>query len=119
MVVHSVDPYYGELLKILVPLQLFVQPSVVGIPLSSHFFPYSVVSPKRLVFQHMFQTIGNKFLHSLYDGITDANTLLFLLKKAPMLFYFKEKKLGGITKILAFSNFGEEIMVITSGFIDG
>lgn len=77
-------PILGSWLSNPVPLQLLVQLSVVAMALSSQFFPYSVDAPKRLVLQHTFQTTGNKLLHSSYDmGITDANTLSFVLKNAP------------------------------------
>lgn len=120
LIVHSVDPYCGELVKNIVPLQLLVQLGVIVMPLSSQFFPYSVIDPKRLVFQHMFQIIVNKFLHSSHDlVIIDANTLLFVLKNEPVLSDFEENKLGGTTKSLDFASFSEELVVISGGPIDG
>lgn len=39
-------------------LQVLLHLSVLGLALSSQFFPYSTAAPKRVVFQHTFLTAG-------------------------------------------------------------
>ncbi|CAN6726944.1 unnamed protein product [Malus baccata var. baccata] len=66
-------------------LQVLLHISVLGLALSSQFFPYSVDAPKRIVFQHTFLTAdANQVVESSYDfSVVDSNSLLFLFKHAP------------------------------------
>ncbi|KAM0987710.1 hypothetical protein ACFX13_011990 [Malus domestica] len=66
-------------------LQVLLHISVLGLALSSQFFPYSVDAPKRIVFQHTFLTAdANQVVESSYDfSVVDSNSLLFLFKNAP------------------------------------
>ncbi|GLT48038.1 hypothetical protein SLA2020_216800 [Shorea laevis] len=66
-------------------LQFLLHLSVLAMALSSQFFPYSTAAPKRVVFQHTFQTSGaNQLIDSSYHfSVVDSNSLLFLFKYAP------------------------------------
>ncbi|XP_048428034.1 endoplasmic reticulum metallopeptidase 1-like isoform X2 [Pyrus x bretschneideri] len=66
-------------------LQVLLHISVLGLALSSQFFPYSADAPKRIVFQHTFLTAdANQVVESSYDfSVVDSNSLLFLFKHAP------------------------------------
>ncbi|KAM5568193.1 hypothetical protein ABKV19_015984 [Rosa sericea] len=66
-------------------LQVLLHLSVLGLSLSSQFFPYSTGAPKRVVFQHTFLTAdANHVVESSYDfSVVDSNSLLFLFKHAP------------------------------------
>ncbi|KAK9934393.1 hypothetical protein M0R45_021539 [Rubus argutus] len=66
-------------------LQVLLHLSVLGLALSSQFFPYSTAAPKRVVFQHTFLTAdANQVVESSYDfSVVDSNSLLFLFKHAP------------------------------------
>ncbi|CAB4263997.1 unnamed protein product [Prunus armeniaca] len=66
-------------------LQVLLHLSVLGLALSSQFFPYSADAPKRVVFQHSFLTAdANQVVDSSYDfSVLDSNSLLFLFKHAP------------------------------------
>ncbi|XP_057419329.1 uncharacterized protein LOC130713574 [Lotus japonicus] len=59
--------------------------SVLGLAISSQFFPYTMSAPKRIVFQHAFRTSGSsEIVESTYDfSVTDSNSLLFLFKHSP------------------------------------
>ncbi|XP_068326281.1 uncharacterized protein [Pyrus communis] len=66
-------------------LQVLLHISVLGLALSSQFFPYSVDAPKRILFQHTFLTAdANQVMDSSYDfSVVDSNSLLFVFKHAP------------------------------------
>lgn len=66
-------------------LHFLLHLSVLGMALSSQFFPYSSASPKRVVFQHTFLTSGpNQLVDSSYDfSVVDSNSLTFIFKYAP------------------------------------
>ncbi|XP_068333814.1 uncharacterized protein [Pyrus communis] len=66
-------------------LQVLLHISVLGLALSSQFFPYSADAPKRIIFQHTFLTAdANQVVESSYDfSVVDSNSLLFLFKHAP------------------------------------
>lgn len=59
--------------------------SVLGLAISSQFFPYSMSAPKRVVFQHTFRTAGSsQITESTYDlSVLDSNSLLFIFKHSP------------------------------------
>ncbi|PON82841.1 hypothetical protein TorRG33x02_214150 [Trema orientale] len=59
--------------------------SVLGLALSSQFFPYTTAAPKRVVFQHTILTAdSNRVVDSSYDfAVVDSNSLIFLFKYAP------------------------------------
>ncbi|KAH7515503.1 hypothetical protein FEM48_Zijuj10G0033500 [Ziziphus jujuba var. spinosa] len=66
-------------------MQFLLHLSVLGLALSSQFFPYSTAAPKRVVFQHTFLTAdSNRIVDSSYDiSVLDSNSLSFLFKYAP------------------------------------
>ncbi|XP_004310069.1 PREDICTED: endoplasmic reticulum metallopeptidase 1 [Fragaria vesca subsp. vesca] len=66
-------------------LQVLLHLTVLGLALSSQFFPYSTAAPKRVIFQHTFLTEdANHVVESSYDfSVVDSNSLLFLFKHAP------------------------------------
>ncbi|XP_010250754.1 PREDICTED: endoplasmic reticulum metallopeptidase 1 isoform X2 [Nelumbo nucifera] len=66
-------------------LQFLVHLSLLALPISSQFFPYSIDAPKRVVLQHTFLTSDtNQILDSSYDfSVVDSNSLHFLFKYAP------------------------------------
>ncbi|KAG6759134.1 hypothetical protein POTOM_035602 [Populus tomentosa] len=66
-------------------LQLLLHVSVLALALSSQFFPYSNLAPKRVVFQHtLVTTDANRIVNSSYEfSVLDSNSLTFLFKYAP------------------------------------
>ncbi|KAK4283475.1 hypothetical protein QN277_000422 [Acacia crassicarpa] len=66
-------------------LHFLLHLSVLALALSSQFFPYSASAPKRVVFQHSFQTTGSsEIVEATYDfSVVDSNSLLFLFRHAP------------------------------------
>ncbi|KAJ8759086.1 hypothetical protein K2173_003324 [Erythroxylum novogranatense] len=66
-------------------LKFLLHVTVLAMALSSQFFPYSTLAPKRVIFQHTFVTAGaNEIVESSYDfSVVDSNSLLFLFKHAP------------------------------------
>ncbi|KAL5537792.1 hypothetical protein UlMin_042232 [Ulmus minor] len=66
-------------------MQFLLHLTVVGLALSSQFFPYTTAAPKRVVFQHTFVTAdSNQVVESSYDfAVVDSNSLSFLFKYAP------------------------------------
>ncbi|XP_022131778.1 endoplasmic reticulum metallopeptidase 1 [Momordica charantia] len=66
-------------------LQFLLQLIVIGLAVSSQFFPYSMAAPKRVVLQQTYITSGlNHLKNSSYElSVVDSNSLLFLLKHAP------------------------------------
>ncbi|XP_011041497.1 PREDICTED: endoplasmic reticulum metallopeptidase 1-like isoform X1 [Populus euphratica] len=66
-------------------LQLLLHVSVLALALSSQFFPYSNLAPKRVVFQHtLVTTDANRIVNSSYGfSVLDSNSLTFLFKYAP------------------------------------
>lgn len=66
-------------------LQFLLQIIVIGLAVSSQFFPYSMAAPKRVVLQQTYLTSGPKHLeNSSYElSVVDSNSLHFLLKHVP------------------------------------
>ncbi|KAH9772632.1 peptidase M28 domain-containing protein [Citrus sinensis] len=66
-------------------LQFLLHLTVLGLALSSPFFPYSTGAHKRVVFQHTFVTAdANQIVESSFDfSVVDSNSFLFLFKYAP------------------------------------
>ncbi|KAF3431060.1 hypothetical protein FNV43_RR25790 [Rhamnella rubrinervis] len=66
-------------------VQFLVHLSVLGLALSSQFFPYSTAAPKRVVLQYTVHTAdSNQIVDSSYDiSVLDSNSLRFLFKHAP------------------------------------
>ncbi|XP_023546122.1 endoplasmic reticulum metallopeptidase 1-like isoform X2 [Cucurbita pepo subsp. pepo] len=66
-------------------LQFLLQIIVIGLAVSSQFFPYSMAAPKRVVLQQTYITSGpNHLENSSYElSVVDSNSLIFLLKHAP------------------------------------
>ncbi|XP_022997062.1 endoplasmic reticulum metallopeptidase 1-like isoform X2 [Cucurbita maxima] len=66
-------------------LQFLLQIIVIGLAVSSQFFPYSIAAPKRVVLQQTYLTSGpNHLENSSYElSVVDSNSLIFLLKHAP------------------------------------
>ncbi|XP_008445498.2 uncharacterized protein LOC103488498 isoform X1 [Cucumis melo] len=66
-------------------LQFLLQIIVVGLAVSSQFFPYSMAAPKRVVLQQTYRTSGpNRLEDSSYElSVVDSNSLRFLFKHAP------------------------------------
>lgn len=62
-------PVCGHWLARRTIMQFLLHLSVIGLALSSQFFPYTTAAPKRVVFQHTFLTAGTndckKFFRSL------------------------------------------------------
>ncbi|CAI0381132.1 unnamed protein product [Linum tenue] len=66
-------------------LKFLLHITVVAMAVSSQFFPYSNLAPKRLVFQHtVVTTDGSKIMDSNYHfAVVDSNSLNFLFKHSP------------------------------------
>ncbi|CAI0381207.1 unnamed protein product [Linum tenue] len=66
-------------------LKFLLHITVVAMAVSSQFFPYSNLAPKRLVFQHtVVTTDGSKIMDSSYHfAVVDSNSLNFLFKHSP------------------------------------
>ncbi|KAG7020138.1 Endoplasmic reticulum metallopeptidase 1 [Cucurbita argyrosperma subsp. argyrosperma] len=66
-------------------LQFLLQLIVIGLAVSSQFFPYSMAAPKRVVLQQTYLTSGpNHLENSSYEiSVVDSNSLIFLFKHAP------------------------------------
>ncbi|KAJ0972606.1 hypothetical protein J5N97_020565 [Dioscorea zingiberensis] len=66
-------------------IHFLVHLTILGLALSSQFFPYSKDAPKRVVLQQTFLITGDgQILDSSYDfSVVDANSLSFLFKYAP------------------------------------
>ncbi|XP_022962145.1 endoplasmic reticulum metallopeptidase 1-like isoform X2 [Cucurbita moschata] len=83
----SIPPPYvcGHWLAMSSILQFLLQIIVIGLAVSSQFFPYSMAAPKRVVLQQTYRTSGpNHLENSSYElSVVDSNSLIFLLKHAP------------------------------------
>ncbi|XP_020580658.1 endoplasmic reticulum metallopeptidase 1 isoform X2 [Phalaenopsis equestris] len=66
-------------------LRCLLQLSVLGLAISSQFFPYSTAAPKRVVLQHTVRHAdANKIVDSSFEfSVVDANSLTFLFKNSP------------------------------------
>ncbi|GAB2297617.1 hypothetical protein Dimus_031709 [Dionaea muscipula] len=66
-------------------MQFLLHLTVVTLALSSQFFPYSVLAPKRLLLQHTVLTADStSIFNSSYDfAVLDSNSLDFLFKHSP------------------------------------
>ncbi|XP_023002838.1 endoplasmic reticulum metallopeptidase 1-like isoform X2 [Cucurbita maxima] len=66
-------------------LQFLLQLIVIGLAVSSQFFPYSMAAPKRVVLQQTYLTSGpNHLENASYEiSVVDSNSLIFLFKHAP------------------------------------
>ncbi|EXC06150.1 Endoplasmic reticulum metallopeptidase 1 [Morus notabilis] len=66
-------------------MQFLLHLTILGLALSSQFFPYTKAAPKRVVFQHTFLTTdSDQVVESNYEfSVVDSNSLLFLFKHAP------------------------------------
>ncbi|XP_022962144.1 endoplasmic reticulum metallopeptidase 1-like isoform X1 [Cucurbita moschata] len=78
-------PVCGHWLAMSSILQFLLQIIVIGLAVSSQFFPYSMAAPKRVVLQQTYRTSGpNHLENSSYElSVVDSNSLIFLLKHAP------------------------------------
>ncbi|XP_047323769.1 endoplasmic reticulum metallopeptidase 1 [Impatiens glandulifera] len=67
-------------------MKFLLHVSVLALAVSSQFFPYSTDAPKRVVFQHAVLTEdGSRIVDSSYEfAVVDSNSLLFVLKHAPL-----------------------------------